>query len=88
MTPFSIAFKPSVEKDLRPLPNDLVTKIIGRIESLADEPFPRQAIKLGGAEHVYRLRVGDYRVIYKVDVHARQVIVHHVRHRSEAYRQS
>jgi len=87
MTPFSIVLRPSVEKDLRPLPSDVVVRIIERVESLAVEPFPRQAIKLGGAEHVYRVRVGDYRVIYEVDTRAHQIIIHHVRHRSEAYRQ-
>jgi mRNA interferase RelE/StbE len=57
-----------------------------RIEALKDEPFPRQSIKLAGAEQLYRLRIGDYRVIYGVDVEVKQIIVHYVRHRRDAYR--
>jgi mRNA interferase RelE/StbE len=86
MTSYNISFKPSVEKDLRPLPKSVVARVIQRIESLKTEPFPRQASKLSGAERLYRIRVGDYRVVYEVDVSVRQVIVHYVRHRREVYR--
>ena len=86
MTSYNVSFKPSVEKDLRPLPKSVVTRVIELIENLETEPFPRKAIKLSGAERLYRIRVGDYRIVYEVDVRARQVIVHYVRHRREAYR--
>jgi len=56
------------------------------IEALSDDPLPRQSTKLAGAEHLYRIRVGDYRVIYTIDHQAKQVIVHYVRHRRDAYR--
>jgi mRNA interferase RelE/StbE len=57
-----------------------------RSESLKDEPFPRQAIKLSGAERLYRLRVGEYRILYEVEVQVEQVTIHYVRHRREVYR--
>ena len=59
MTPYNICLKPSVEKDLQPLPKSVVTRVIAQIESLTTEPFPRQAIKLSGTERLYRIRVGD-----------------------------
>lgn len=59
---------------------------MARIESLKDEPFPRQAIKLSGAERLYRLRVGEYRIVYEVDIQIKQVTIHYVRHRREVYR--
>jgi mRNA interferase RelE/StbE len=86
MASYNIAFKPSVEKDLRPLPRSVVARVMERIESLRAEPLPRQAIKLSGAERLYRVRVGDYRIVYEIDTQARQVTIHYVRHRREVYR--
>ena len=86
MPSYNVSFKPSVEKDLRPLPKSVVARVIEQIEHLKTEPFPRQAIKLSGAERLYRLRVGDYRIVYEVDISAKQVMIHYVRHRREVYR--
>ncbi len=86
MTSYNICFKPSVEKDLRPLPKSVVARVIGQIENLKTEPFPRQALKLTGTERLYRLRVGDYRIVYELDVPAKQVTIHYIRHRREVYR--
>ena len=86
MASYSIIFKPSVEKDLRPLPKSLVGRVIGHIEELRTDPFPRRALKLSSAERLYRIRVGDYRIVYEVDTTAEQIIIHYIRHRREAYR--
>jgi mRNA interferase RelE/StbE len=56
------------------------------MEGLAADPFSAKSIKLSGAEALYRLRVGNYRIIYAVDTRALAVTVHYVRHRREAYR--
>ena len=87
MASYKVLLKPSVEKDLRALPQSVVGRIFKKIEALQDEPFPRQSTKLAGAEHLYRIRIGDYRVIYSVDKDLKQVTVHYVRHRREVYRQ-
>jgi len=87
MASYKVTFKPSVEKDLRSLPQSVVTRIFKRIDALKENPFPRQSIKLAGAEQLYRVRIGDYRMIYGVDKNNRQVIVHYVRHRRDVYRQ-
>jgi mRNA interferase RelE/StbE len=86
MADYSISFKRSVEKDLRHLPQDLITRVMEKIESLKSEPFPSQSIRISGAERLYRLRVGDYRIIYEVDSKTKEIIIHHVRDRSIAYR--
>ena len=57
-----------------------------RIESLKTDPFPRQAIKLSDTERLYRIRVGDYRVIYKVEKKVLLILVVRVGHRREVYR--
>lgn len=86
MGSYSVILKPAVEKDLRALPSKMVAQIFERIEALENDPFPRQSLKLEGAEQLYRLRIGDYRIVYEVEHTNRQIIVHHVRHRREVYR--
>jgi mRNA interferase RelE/StbE len=86
MGSYSIRFKPSVAKDLRPIPREVVSRLMACIESLRDEPFPRQSVKLSGAERLYRVRVGGYRVVYEVDTQVLEVTVHYIRHRRDAYR--
>ena len=86
MAEYRVVFKPSVEKDLRALPKAMVARVLEHIESLADNPFPRQSIKLSGTEQLHRIRIGDYRVIYGVDKTAKLITVHYVRHRREVYR--
>ena len=56
------------------------------MDSLAMDPFPRGTAKLIGAENLYRIRVGNYRIIYSVDDQAKTIFVHYVRHRREVYR--
>jgi len=57
-----------------------------KIENLKIEPFPSQSIRISGAERLYRLRVGDYRIIYEVDSNVKEITIHYVRERSVAYR--
>jgi mRNA interferase RelE/StbE len=86
MASYSIIFKPSVEKDFRGLPASVIAQLMKKIEALKTNPYPHQSIKLAGAERLYRLRVGDYRIIYGIDDRIRQIIIHYVRHRREIYR--
>ena len=86
MASFEVILKPSVEKDFLSLPKPVVGRVLHRIEELKANPFPPQSSKLQGAEHLYRIRVGDYRIVYKVDSTAKVVLVQHVRHRREVYR--
>lgn len=86
MASYSVLLKPSVEKDLRALPKSAVKRVWTKLEALAGEPLPAQSIKLSGAEALYRVRVGDYRVVYSVDHQSKLVLIHYVRHRKDAYR--
>jgi len=56
------------------------------VENLSMDPLPHDSRKLAGAESLYRIRVGDYRIIYQVLHESREVIVFYIRHRSVAYR--
>ncbi len=86
MASYKVTFKPSVEKDLAKLSRELVARVFKRIDLLKEQPFPRETIKLEGSEGLYRLRVGDYRIIYGIDSPQEQIVIHHVRHRREVYR--
>ena len=82
---YSLEIKSSVEKDLKKVPKSMVERIIDAIEKLAENPYPRQSKKIKSAEMTYRLRIGDYRVIYQIEKERKVVIVYHVRHRKVAY---
>ena len=86
MASYSLSYRQSVEKDLQSIPRSFVVRIIARIERLLSDPFPSQSAKLQGAERLYRLRVGDYRIVYEVDSDALHIIVQYVRHRRDVYR--
>ena len=84
MASFSLEVEDSVYRDLKKVAPAFVAIIIQRIAALAEDPFPRQSRKLTGREAVYRLRIGDYRILYKVDTDAHIVTILYVRHRRDA----
>ena len=86
MESYKVTLKPSVEKDFRSLPKTVLTRVLSAIESLAQEPFPNRAVKLEGTDRTYRIRIGDYRVVYEIEKIDKVVVVLYVRHRREIYR--
>ena len=66
MASYSISFKSSVSKDLRSIPKAAVNRILDKIELLSEQPLPKGVSKITRAELLYRIRVGDYRVIYGI----------------------
>ena len=75
----------SALKDLRKIPRQHLSRIDAKITSLRENPRPRGVIKLTGEGHLYRVRVGDYRIIYAVDDAERMVTIARVRERGDAY---
>ena len=82
--PYTVQFMPSADRDLAKIPNPERRRIIRKAAELANAPRPVGVKKLAGAEDLYRIRVGPYRVLYRVE--GRTVTVARVRHRREAYR--
>lgn len=62
-----------------------MTRIVPRLEQLATEPRPPGCKKLRGGDKEWRVRIGDYRVVYEIDDDARAVDVTRIAHRSEVY---
>jgi mRNA interferase RelE/StbE len=83
---FRIEWKKSTRKDLRKLPPNAADKIVEAVENLAANPFPHGVEKLSGSEHAYRIRLGDYRIVYEVVTESKLVEIQRVRHRKDVYR--
>jgi mRNA interferase RelE/StbE len=84
MASYKLVFKKSVAKDLRSIPSNDVKRILSRIQALADNPRADDCIKLNGQER-YRVRQGDYRIIYEIHDGKLVVLVIAVGHRSSIY---
>lgn len=83
---YTLLIKRSAEQDLRRLPRVLFDRVNERILVLREEPRPSGVRKLVGALEGWRIRVGDYRILYQIDEAARTVTVVRVKHRREVYR--
>jgi mRNA interferase RelE/StbE len=86
MPDYSVTFARSARKELEKLPSSVAQRIVGHIESLTETPRPSRVIKLQGSKNLWRMRVGDYRVIYRIDDDARIIDISAVCHRRDAYR--
>lgn len=76
----------SAEKELTALSSTLQARIIKAIEGLAAEPRPNGCKKLTGSKNAYRVRVGDYRIVYEIYDGILLVVVVRVANRREVYR--
>ena len=85
MGSYKVEFRQSVAKDLCAIPNADVKRILARIELLADEPRPAGCSKLSGQER-YRVRQGDYRIVYEIRDAVLVVLVVKIGHRREVYK--
>jgi mRNA interferase RelE/StbE len=85
MTDYVITFARSARKELENLDTLIVNRIFPKIEALAKEARPAGCRKLQGEKNLWRIRIGDYRVIYAVYESERRVDIIAVRHRSKAY---
>ncbi len=86
MASYSLVLKPSVEKDLRQIPKSVSAEGLRSDRRTGGRAPPASVPQVGGDGTSYRLRVGEYRIIYAVESDAKRVTVYYVRHRGEAYR--
>ena len=85
MAEYNIYFKESVEKDFRTIPKRDIIKILQRIESLSSNSRPPGVEKLTGQDR-YRLRQGNYRIVYSIKDKELTVWIVRIGHRKEVYR--
>ena len=86
MGSYRIEWKHSARKELRSLNKAAIPKVLAAVEALADDPHPKGSKKLAGSEHTYRIRVGNYRVVYSIQAAVLIIEVIKVGHRKDVYR--
>ena len=86
MADYQVLVARSASREIEALPAAVRNKVIARIELLEHQPRPVGVKKLQGAADLWRLRVGNYRVVYAINDSAKVVDILAVRHRREVYR--
>ena len=82
-----VLFKPSADRALQKLPLDVQRRIVAAAALLADVPRPAGVVKLAGDDNLWRIRIGDYRLLYEIHDDRLIVLVLRVAHRKDVYRQ-
>ena len=83
---YRVLLERAAEKDLARLSSQVHERVIVAIRNLGNEPRPPGCRKLAGSKNDWRIRVGDYRVVYEIADEVRVVRINRVRHRGEVYR--
>ena len=86
MAEYSVVFARSASKELRSLDSLVALRILKRIEALSGNPRPAGVVKLEGAQDLWRIRVGEWRIVYRIADGESLVDIVAIRHRREAYR--
>ena len=83
---YRIQILPRAARELAALPYDVRQRVDTKIQSLADNPRPQGVEKLAGEDGLYRVRAGDYRIVYSIQDDVLLVLVVRIGHRGEVYR--
>jgi mRNA interferase RelE/StbE len=83
---YTIQFKPLALRQIEKLPRDAQKRLVVKIETLREDPFPPGCRKMEGVAEAWRVRVGDYRVVYQVHHGVLLILVVTVGHRKDVYR--
>lgn len=82
---YSVVLTTSAARELHGLPVGVVARMMPRLEHLASAPRPPGCKKLRGGDKEWRIRIGDYRIVYEIDDTAKTVDVTRIAHRREVY---
>lgn len=84
---YALLLEGRAERELKTLSNEILMRVDAKLRALAVNPRPRGAQKLEGKEaEGWRVRVGDYRILYRIVEEQKMVWVYRIKHRREAYR--
>ena len=83
---YAVLLEAAAERSLRRLDAVVFRRVVSELRVLADNPRPADCRKLTGSDRDWRVRVGDYRIVYEINDRARKLRVMRIRHRREAYR--
>ncbi len=83
---YQVLLTAHARRELNRFPRKVQGRIVAKISSLADHPRPAQAKRLTASGHLWRVRSGDYRIVYQIEDEALIVVVVRIGHRREVYR--
>ena len=83
---YSVELLPAAQKDIDNLPAKTKSRVTNKIIPLQQEPRPENCVKLKGSGNIFRLRVGDYRILYRIFDIDKKVTIVKVAHRKDVYR--
>jgi mRNA interferase RelE/StbE len=83
---YQVEIAPAAQRQIRKLTTDVQQKIIQRLEALAVDPYPAGVVKMRGEQSLYRVRLGDYRIIYEIQDEELLILVLKVGHRRDVYK--
>ncbi|NVM23665.1 MAG: type II toxin-antitoxin system RelE/ParE family toxin [Desulfobacterales bacterium] len=83
---YEVLLERRAERDIKKLPEETFHRIIPHLKALSENPKPSGCRKITGSKNDWRIRIGDYRLIYEIDARAKAVKVMRIRHRKDAYR--
>lgn len=83
---YKIVWKQSAVKELKQIPPKMIGRIVADVENLSEDPHPPGTRKIIGTQNTYRIRIGDYRVIYQIIDQVLIIEILRVAHRKEVYR--
>ena len=86
MASYKIVWKRSAKKELKKLDKQVILRILQAVENLAEDPLQAGTKKLVGSDSIYRIRVGDYRIIYNIESSILTIEIVKVGHRGQVYR--
>jgi len=86
MGSYEVVWKTSSKKEVRKLKKAVIPQVIKAVDGLEQDPLPRACRKLNESQEKFRIRVGEYRIIYQVNSKSKRVTIFHLRHRKDAYR--
>ena len=85
MSSYTVQVKPSAQRELEALPDDVLPRVLQKMETLRESPRPAGCKKLKGYKDQWRVRVGAWRVVYIIDDTAKLISITRIAHRREVY---
>jgi mRNA interferase RelE/StbE len=83
---YQVELLPAAARDLKRIEKKMQVRIVAALQDLADNPRPAGVVKLAGEENVWRIREGDYRILYEIHDRRLLVLVVRIGHRRDVYR--
>ena len=83
---YQVFLRPAAKRDWKKLPGHVLSRIEQALLTLKENPRPHGVAKLAGMHDRWRIRIGDYRVIYQIDDTLQEVTILRIAHRRDAYR--